>query len=89
MILLFIQKKTKGIYHTVGSERISKYDFAISIAKSFNKSTELIRPISIQDIQLNALRPLDMSLSTDKVVGFLNASMPTIQAGIDSLSKSI
>lgn len=30
-----------------------------------------------------------MSLSTDKVVGFLNTSMPTIQAGIDSLSKSI
>ncbi|MDI7226653.1 SDR family oxidoreductase [Leptospira santarosai] len=89
VILSLIQKKTKGIYHTVGSERISKYHFAISIAKSFNKSTELIRPISIQDIQLNALRPLDMSLSTDKVVGFLNTSMPTIQAGIDSLSKSI
>ncbi|MDI7198418.1 SDR family NAD(P)-dependent oxidoreductase, partial [Leptospira santarosai] len=29
---------------------------------------ELIRPISIQDIQLNALRPLDMSLSTFKIL---------------------
>ncbi|AJR14906.1 SDR family oxidoreductase [Leptospira interrogans] len=86
VILFLIQKKAKGIYHTVGSERISKYDFAISIAKSFNKSTELIRPISIQNIQFNALRPLDMSLSTDKIVGFLNVSMPTVQAGIDSLS---
>lgn len=87
LMLRLITEEAKGIYHVVGSERISKYDFAVSISKILNKPADLIQAISIKDIQLFAPRPLDMSLSTKKVSKFLNEEMPTIQSGVNFLKE--
>lgn len=57
-----------GIYNIVGNERLSKYDFAVKLAKVFNIPLELISKSSLQNTSLKAKRPKDMSLSIVKIV---------------------
>lgn len=61
-----------GIYHVVGDERISKYDFGLKLARIFGLDVGLIERTSVADAKLAARRPLDMSLSnarTRKLLG--------------------
>ncbi len=86
IVLRLMQKKAKGVYHVAGSERVSKFEFAVSIARTLNKSIDLIKPISIKDVKLHAPRPLDMSLSTEKIQKLFGKPMSDIQTSIATLN---
>lgn len=58
---------TKGIYHVAGSERISRYNMALKVAEIYNHDKNLIKPIKNKDLVLPAKRPLDSSLSIEKI----------------------
>jgi dTDP-4-dehydrorhamnose reductase len=64
-ILIFNNKF--GIYNIVSSEKISKYDFGILVARVFNLNEKLINQISFFDKSNLIKRPLDMSLSNEKL----------------------
>jgi len=67
VLLTMLDRGLNGIYHVAGSERISKYDFAIRVAKTFSLATDCVLPTSIVEARLEAPRPLDCSLNTEKV----------------------
>jgi len=46
------KKDIKGLFHTAGSERISRYEFAEKIADVFELNKELINPIKPGDLKL-------------------------------------
>jgi dTDP-4-dehydrorhamnose reductase len=71
-----------GIYHVVGSERISKYDFATRLATTFGFDPCQIVPSSIADANLRAVRPQDTSLRTEKISLALCRPMPDVGSGI-------
>ena len=56
-----------GKFNIAGSDRVSKYDFAIKLAQAFNLATDKIIETKLENLLLKAPRPLDMSLSTDKI----------------------
>ena len=58
-----IDRKASGIFHVVGDERVSKYEFGIGLAKVFKFDPNLIRPINLDSIPELVARPKDMSLS--------------------------
>jgi dTDP-4-dehydrorhamnose reductase len=62
-----IKKDVKGIYHTTGSQKLSRYDMAIRFAKVLGFDTNLINEVSSEDLNFAAKRPRDSSLSTDKL----------------------
>ena len=70
---IMMLKKT-GIYHTAGSERINRYDFARKTAKIFNYDDKLVLPLTLgPSARKKQLRPYDISLdieNTQKIVGF-------------------
>ena len=70
-----VQKKAKGIFNVVGDDRTSKYDFGLKLAKEFNLESDLIDSGSISDRRSLVQRPLDMSLSNQKVTNFLGKKM--------------
>ena len=70
-----IDKKISGTINLVGDERLSKYDFAIRIAKQFDLPVQLIKRNTMDSAHLLAKRPLDMSLSNTKVQAILGRSM--------------
>jgi dTDP-4-dehydrorhamnose reductase len=82
-ILLTMQDlKLAGIHHVVGSERISKYEFATRLATAFGFDPSQIIPSSIADANLRAVRPRDTSLRTEKVSLALGRPMPDVASGI-------
>lgn len=67
LILTLIEKEECGIFHLSGSERISRFDFALKIAKIFDLNTDLIKPIASDQLNWIAKRPMDSSLDVTKI----------------------
>ncbi|HJH25810.1 MAG TPA: dTDP-4-dehydrorhamnose reductase [Methanophagales archaeon] len=67
LILELIEKEENGIFHASGSERISRFDFAVKIAKVFDLDKGLIKPITSDQLNWIAKRPMDSSLDTSKI----------------------
>lgn len=87
IILELAQAPTRGVYHVAGSERLSKFDFATRLAEIFEVGNPRIRPASVQEASLQARRPKDMSLRTDKVARLLERRMPTAGEGLARLRR--
>ena len=63
-----ISSKANGVYHTSGSERISRYEFALKIADIFKLDRSLVKPVKMKEIKAwTAKRPKDSSLSVGKL----------------------
>jgi dTDP-4-dehydrorhamnose reductase len=67
-----------GTYHACGAERLSKYEFAIRLARWVGLAEDFIRRGSLREAGLLAPRPADMSLSTEKLSRALGRPMPAI-----------
>lgn len=70
-LIKIVEKKITGIIHLAG-ERLSRYEFARTLAKVLGVDEALIKPISVNDVKLIAKRPKDSSLDTAeaRVQGF-------------------
>jgi len=81
-----LEKDAQGIFHVAGSQRISKYEFGVSVAEILRLPRECIIPGSVVAANLPARRPWDMSLSVEKIEKFLGRKMPDIKTGIMTLN---
>lgn len=66
-LLYVLKKDVKGLYHTAGNEKISKYDFIRKFAKTFGFDSDMVKQVSLKDLRLPAKRPQDSSLNTSKI----------------------
>lgn len=82
-----ITRGATGIFHVAGSERLSKYAFALHVAQIFGFPRQRIREISVDDFPFRAKRPKDMSLSSEKAVRFLGRHLPGIRQGLYRLRE--
>lgn len=82
VIFATMQRGLRGIYHVVGSERISKYDFARKVAEMFEFDSRRVVPSQLTEAHLRARRSPDMSLNTDKIVRALGRQMPNVDSGL-------
>jgi len=77
-----LQRNLTGLYHITGSERISKFEFSRKVATAFGFDPGQVTPCRVQDMNLRAARPLDVSLNTEKIRVALGRSMPDVDAGL-------
>ena len=83
VLLELVDQNLSGIYHVVGSECISKYEFARRVAAKFAFDPEQVFATRMADAKLKALRPRDTSLNTrPKSRAALGRSMPDVDAGL-------
>jgi dTDP-4-dehydrorhamnose reductase len=80
-----LEKNLKGLFHVVGSECLSKFEFGLRIAQRFGLDAGLIRPISVQQSGLLAMRSPNLSLRIDKLSRALGEKLPGVSGGIDRL----
>ena len=59
-------RRLTGIYHLAGATRISRYDYALELAREFDLDESLILPSRMEDLMWAAKRPIDSSLDTSK-----------------------
>jgi len=62
-----IDRKLAGVYHAGGDERMSRYDFMMSLFKKMNLPQETLVPAKMTGVFGAAPRPEDCSLSSEKL----------------------
>lgn len=82
LLLEMLRKDLSGIYHTVSSQCISKYDFGVSIANRFGLDAGLISPTSWKEGGLTARRSPNLTLNTQKLSAAIGRPLPGIESGI-------
>jgi len=80
--LIFNNKS--GIYHLVGSDFISRFEWAKIICEYFNLEQELIVPIKSEELKLSAKR-VNVNLSNEKIFNDLGIKMMGIRDGLKSM----
>jgi dTDP-4-dehydrorhamnose reductase len=84
-----IQSGIKGILHVGGSDRISRYHFGILLCTQMGLPHELLRPIKMEEIQGDAKRGSDCSLSTQAMIQNLGIQPPGILEGIVGMRNAL
>ena len=88
IIDLSITNNLDGIIHWGDADYISRYDFAIMIAKKFSLNKDLIKPILTSELNQPANRPLQSGLKTEKLVNILDIIPPSIDECLDEIIKT-
>jgi dTDP-4-dehydrorhamnose reductase len=71
-----------GVFHVVGPEPISKYEFAVRVARLFDYDPGLVRRSRTADVSMKAARPLNTTLDTSKLCSLLGHPLPDVSAGL-------
>ena len=83
-----LERFASGVFHVVGDERVSKYDFAIQLASTFGLDKKLISAGSVHSQPNRVVRPNDMSLSNKKVSKELGIHVGSIKQHLFMMAKS-
>ena len=87
VVMALVDRGASGIFNVGSRDRVSKYGFAVEEAKVFGHSPDNLLPISMDDINLRAMRPKDMSLSSEKVETYLGSPMPALGESLTRLKS--
>jgi len=86
-LLKLAESEKTGIYHTAGRTRLSRYEFAVKIAQKLNFDQRLITPITTDQLKQVAKRPMDSSLSVEKIEKDLDLRMMAIDEALDRFDR--
>ena len=89
MLLELGDRRLTGVFHTAGATRVSRFDFSRMLADEFGLDSDLINPITMDDIEWAARRPRDSSLNTDRVREILKEKPSTIEQALRLLKEEI
>jgi dTDP-4-dehydrorhamnose reductase len=86
-ILEMVQRDLSGILHIAGSEYLSRYDFAVKVAKKFGYDTSLISPTISESLAQKAERPSRGGLKIEKAQKLLKTKLLNVEEGLDQIKK--
>jgi dTDP-4-dehydrorhamnose reductase len=89
MVLEVAERKLRGIYHLAGATRISRYDYAVDLARAFGLDGDLITKSKTWEMKWAALRPLDSSLDTSKAAAHLTATPLPLGEALKALRSEL
>jgi len=84
VLIEMLGKGLSGVYHTVSSECLSKYEFGLRLAHQFGLDAGLIQPTSVMQGGLKAARSPNLSMRTDKLAAALGHPLPSVSTGIET-----
>ncbi|HEY5983183.1 MAG TPA: sugar nucleotide-binding protein, partial [Anaerolineales bacterium] len=82
-LLEMLEKDLHGLYHVVGAQAMSKYQFGVEVARKFGLRESLIQPQSVERSELTAKRSHNLWLSTHKLSTALGHEIPNFSTGLD------
>lgn len=83
LLLAMLEKGLSGLYHVVGNQAMSKYQFGVQLARKFSLRESGISPKSILSSSLTARRSNNLSLSIHKLSTDLGQPVPEFSTGLD------
>jgi dTDP-4-dehydrorhamnose reductase len=88
-LLRLYQKDEGGLFHITGKECLSRYDFALEIARTFGLNKSLITPITTPELNQIAKRPESVSMSAEKAERVANMKALDVKEGLQILKKQM
>ncbi len=82
-LVRMLDKGLSGLYHVVGAEALSKYEFGRRIARQFGFDESLVLPKSVEESGLKARRSHNLRLSIHKLSTALGMEIPGVSTGIE------
>jgi dTDP-4-dehydrorhamnose reductase len=82
-LLEMLAKDLHGLYHVVGTQAMSKYQFGVEVARKFGLRESLIEPQSVERSSLTAKRSHNLWLSIHKLSTDLGHAVPDFSTGLD------
>jgi dTDP-4-dehydrorhamnose reductase len=82
-LIAMLEKDLHGVYHVVGAQPMSKYQFGVEVARKFGLGESLIEPGSVERSDLTAKRSHNLWLSVHKLSTELGRDLPEFSAGLD------
>jgi len=82
-----LDQGAEGLFHVAGSEPISRYDFAVVIARTFGLNSGAIVRIKTKDFPQRARRPLDASLDVSRVAREFGVQLGDVSASLNRLKN--
>jgi len=83
ILIKMLEKNLSGLYHLVGTQAMSKYQFGVEIARKFSLQEGEISPKSILASSLTARRAHNLALSTHKLSTDMGETLPEFSTGLD------
>ena len=87
MLIEIAERKLPGIIHTAGATRLSRFDFAVGLAKTFELDATLIKAVEARDLQWKARRPADSSLMVRRAQESLGEAPLSINTAYEALRR--
>jgi dTDP-4-dehydrorhamnose reductase len=81
-LLILFQKNKTGVFNTVGSECLSRYDFALRVAEVFDLERTLILKTTTNQLKQVAPRPMHGGLTIEKVIHEAEGSFSGVVEGL-------
>ena len=88
-ILLMISGDHRGVYHIAGADYMSRWAFALKIAKIFELNQELIAPVLSAQLSQRAPRPHWGGLRVDRAARQMNLEVVGVQDGLTMMRKQL
>jgi len=83
LVLEMVEKRLAGLFHVVGPEPMSKYEFGVAVARRWGLDAGRISPRSVAASDLAAPRTRNLHLSTHKLSTALGTPLPAFSTGLD------
>jgi len=84
VLLKALASRLHGLFHVVGPEPMTKYEFGLKIARRFGFDEALISADSVERAGLSARRAHNLSLSVHKLSTALGEPLPGFSAGLET-----
>jgi dTDP-4-dehydrorhamnose reductase len=84
-----VDEHIEGVYVATGLQALSRYDFALLIAKGFGFDSKLISRAKTSDFPIKAKRPMNCETRSVALQTKLGWPFPTIDATFDTIKKKI
>jgi len=88
-IVRALEVERSGIYNIAGRDIVSRYDFAVRLARVFDLDPGLITPIKTSQLRQPAPRPLKSGLITLKAEVELGITPSTVEQGLAILKSQL
>lgn len=82
-LIRMLEKGLSGLYHVVGSQALTKYEFGLRISQQFGFDSQQVIPISVEESSLTARRAHNLRLSVHKLSTALGMEVPGVSTGIE------
>ncbi|MCK4223904.1 MAG: dTDP-4-dehydrorhamnose reductase [candidate division Zixibacteria bacterium] len=87
-VLEMVRKNLSGVFHIGGAEYLSRYDFALKVAGSFNFNKAGISPTKTESLKQKAKRPFRGGLKTEKAQRILKTKLLNVEESLDQAKQS-